>query len=210
MASFTSLVMLFCVMINVIYVDATVKMLNDKTCDVREDPISYIPNEYNCKFLGAGLYIFEEGSPSTVRKLTMDRLTDLSFLNIPQGTGLEMWANKGPYECEDMGSRETLCGSYLSAPKFAVHPLPSTASSSGTDNTFVSVVEMTTDDHEEITKPDQTTEISKPSSHSSEKTTMKTANSSQQYGSTPQHNVSSEPTGIDSENVRIYMCVFIS
>ncbi|VDH93026.1 Hypothetical predicted protein [Mytilus galloprovincialis] len=90
MASCTSRVMLFSVMINVIYEDATVKMLNDKTCDVREDPISYIPIEYNCKFFGSGLYIFEEGSPSTVWKLTMDRLTDLSFLNIPQGTGLEM------------------------------------------------------------------------------------------------------------------------
>ncbi|CAG2215740.1 unnamed protein product [Mytilus edulis] len=86
-------------------------------------------------------------------------------------------------------------------------PLPSPAGSSGTDpnlNTFVPVVEIITDDHEEITKPvhvDQTTvdEISKPSS---EKTTMKTSISSQQYGSTStQHNVSSEPTGIDSENI---------
>ncbi|CAG2247846.1 unnamed protein product [Mytilus edulis] len=139
---------------SVIYVDATVKMLNDKTCDVREDPISYIPIEYKCKFLG---------------------------------------------------------GSYLNAPKVAVHPLPSPAGSSGTIpnlNNFVPVVEITTDDHEEITKPvhvDQTTvdEISKPSS---EKTTMKTSISSQQYGSTStQHNVSSEPTGIDSENIMIFI-----
>ncbi|CAG2209546.1 unnamed protein product [Mytilus edulis] len=93
-------------------------------------------------------------------------------------------------------------------------PLPSPADSSGTDpnlNTFVPVVEITTDDHEEITKPvhvDQTTvdEISKPSS---EKTTMKNSISSQQYGSTStQHNVSSEPTGKDSENVRIYMWIY--
>ncbi|VDH94128.1 Hypothetical predicted protein [Mytilus galloprovincialis] len=164
MASFTSLVMLLCVMImSVIYVDATVRMLNDKTCAVREDPITYIPTEYECKFQGAGLYIFEERSPSTVKKLSVDLLTDLSFFEIPQGTGLEKIylvegsceQIKGSNECGDMGSRETL------------------------------LVEITTDDHEEITKPvheDQTTvdEMSKPSS---EKTTMKTFISSQQYGS---------------------------
>ncbi|CAC5369321.1 unnamed protein product [Mytilus coruscus] len=75
---------------SVINVDADVKMLNDKTCEVREDSTTYDPIEFDCKFQGAGLYVFEGRSSSTVEKLSMDRLTPLSFLNIPQGTGLQM------------------------------------------------------------------------------------------------------------------------
>ncbi|CAC5381024.1 unnamed protein product [Mytilus coruscus] len=75
---------------SVINVDADVKLLNDKTCEVREDPTTYDQIEFDCKFQGAGLYVFEGRSSSTVEKLSMDRLTPLSFLNIPQGTGLQM------------------------------------------------------------------------------------------------------------------------
>ena len=81
-----------------------VKILNDKSCETHENPLTFEVYEMECKFEGSDVYIYKG---STARLLSLDRLTKDSTLIAPASTTL----NKVRVENGDA----TLCD-YVKAP----------------------------------------------------------------------------------------------
>ena len=70
-----------CFMIIATVCCSNVKILDDVTCIAKENPVTYEIDQLDCMFRGMGLYKYD--GPGSVSILTMDRLTDDSFLNVP-------------------------------------------------------------------------------------------------------------------------------
>lgn len=77
------LLILLVIMCSVIH---CTKILNEKTCETRENPLTFVVYEMECKFEGSQWYKYE--GPSSVYLLSIDRLTIDSLLQIPTMTTL--------------------------------------------------------------------------------------------------------------------------
>ena len=64
----------------------SINILNEKSCETKEDPFTYVVYEMECVFKGSELYLYE--GPPTVKILVMDRITKDAELIIPTKTTL--------------------------------------------------------------------------------------------------------------------------
>jgi len=68
-------------------------VLNQRTCEGIEDPSSYNVYKLQCTYRGPGIYSFE--GPSSVKQITMDRLTSESHIRIISSTVTELLITDG-------------------------------------------------------------------------------------------------------------------
>ena len=64
----------------------SIHILDEKSCETKEDPFTYVAYEMECIFKGSELYLYE--GPPTVKLLVMDRITKDAKLVIPMKTTL--------------------------------------------------------------------------------------------------------------------------